>query len=59
MREYLENGLQLGWLIDPEMQRVEVYRPDREVEVLSSPAVLSGEPVLPGFVLELRGILTE
>jgi len=59
MREYLENGLQLGWLIDPEMQRVEIYRPDRDVEVLSSPAVLSGEEVLPGFVLELKGILTD
>ncbi|MGK7905485.1 MAG: Uma2 family endonuclease [Hormoscilla sp.] len=59
MREYLENGLQLGWLIDPEMHQVEIYRPDREVEVLSGPTALSGEEILPGFVLELKGILTE
>ena len=57
MQEYLENGLRLGWLIDPQMQQVEVYRPERDVEVLDSPTQLSGEEVLPGFVLELEGIL--
>jgi Uma2 family endonuclease len=59
MEEYLTNGLQLGWLIDPQMQRIEVYRPDRVVEVLNQPATLSGELVLPGFVLDLSGILTD
>lgn len=56
MREYLDNGARLGWLIDPESGVVAVYRPDREVETLSRPASLSGEDVLPGFVLDLKGI---
>lgn len=59
MREYKENGAQLGWLIDPQRQVVEVYRPDREVEVLQSPKTLSGEAVLPGLVLDLREIFLE
>ena len=59
MREYLENGLQLGWLLDPETQTVEIYRPGHVVEVLRNPEQLSGEPVLPGFVLKLAGILSD
>lgn len=58
MREYLENGLQLGWLLDPETETVEVYRSDQSVETLEKPTSLSGESVLPGFVLALAGILT-
>jgi Uma2 family endonuclease len=57
MREYLEQGARLGWLIDPLTQTVEIYRPDRQVETLLKPTELSGEDVLPGFVLELQGIL--
>ena len=57
MQEYLDNGVRLGWLINPKDQQVEIYRPDQEVEVLWSPATLSGEAVLPGFVLNLRQIL--
>jgi Uma2 family endonuclease len=57
MREYLSCGLRLGWLIDPEAGIVEIYRPGRPVETLEKPAVLSGEDVLPGFVLDLKGIL--
>ncbi len=56
MREYMENGARLGWLLDPKSQRVEIYRPGQEVEILDSPASLSGEDVLPGFVLSLEGI---
>jgi Uma2 family endonuclease len=56
MQEYLENGLQLGWLIDPETRQVEIYRPDHPVEVLDQPQTLSGETVLPGFVLDLSTI---
>jgi Uma2 family endonuclease len=55
--EYLDQGARLGWLIDPETLEVEVYRPGRPVEVLKRPATLSGEDVLPGFVLDLKGIL--
>ena len=58
MREYIDNGTQLGWLIDPKNRRVEIYRPGREVEVLENPSSLSGEDVLPEFVLSLRRVWT-
>ncbi|QEH35838.1 hypothetical protein OJF2_43950 [Aquisphaera giovannonii] len=57
MKEYLAQGVRLGWLIDPIRGKAEVYRPGRPVEVLDRPATLSGEDVLPGFVLDLKGIL--
>ncbi|QIZ72189.1 Uma2 family endonuclease [Oxynema aestuarii] len=53
MLEYLQSGLQLGWLIDPQNQQVEIYRPHTTVEVRSFPVSLSGESVLPGFTVEL------
>ncbi|MCT7976988.1 Uma2 family endonuclease [Laspinema olomoucense] len=56
MREYLTNGLRLGWLIDPETKTVEIYRQNRPVEVLQSPSTLSGEEVLPDFILTLQPI---
>jgi Uma2 family endonuclease len=56
MQEYLENGCRLGWLIDRQTQQVEIYRPDQPVEILQAPATLSGEDVLPGFVLNLHSI---
>ncbi len=57
MQEYMDNGVRLGWLIDRKNQRVEIYRQGQEVEIVSSPATLSGEDVLPGFVLDLKDIL--
>jgi Uma2 family endonuclease len=53
MQEYLDAGVQLGWLINPQQQQVEIYRQGREVEVLNLPAQLSGENILPGFNLSL------
>lgn len=53
MQEYRENGTQLGWLIDPQTRRVEIYRSQQPVEVLQNPPTLSGETVLPGFSLTL------
>lgn len=53
MQEYLDNGVRLGWLIDPFEKRVYIYRPDHPVETLDNPASVSGEPVLPGFVLRV------
>jgi Uma2 family endonuclease len=53
MQEYMDNGVLLGWLIDPKSRRVEIYRAGREVEVVESPTSLSGEDVLPGFTLDL------
>jgi Uma2 family endonuclease len=59
MREYRSQGARLGWLIDPQRKQVAIYRPGRRVEVLTAPATLSGEDVLPGFVLDLKGILLD
>jgi Uma2 family endonuclease len=56
MVEYLANGARLGWLIDPDPRRVYVYRPDASVERLEQPQTLSGDPVLPGFVLDLASV---
>lgn len=56
MREYINNGCRLGWLIDPKTQRAEIYRSNQTVEVLENPERLSGEDVLPEFVLELSRI---
>ncbi len=56
MQEYRDNGARLGWLIDLETRQVEIYRFGRDVEVLQSPASLSGEDVLPEFVLNLKDI---
>jgi Uma2 family endonuclease len=56
MREYIENGAQLGWMIDPETKTVEVYRPGREPELLSGLESLAGEGPVNGFVLDLRKV---
>jgi len=56
MREYIDNGTRLGWLIDPQNHQVEIYRFGKEVEVLVNPSQLSGEDVLPGFVLDLKRV---
>lgn len=53
MAEYLENETKLGWLLDPGRKRVYVYRPGEPVQELKDPRTISGEPVLPGFVLDL------
>lgn len=54
MQEYLDNGTQLGWLINPKNRQVEIYRQGQEKQVLDNPPTLSGEEVLPGFVLSLQ-----
>lgn len=56
MDEYRDNGVRLGWLINPETRRVHIYRPGQDVEVLEHPLEVHGHPELPGFVLELREI---
>ncbi|NQZ60684.1 Uma2 family endonuclease [Crocosphaera sp.] len=54
MKEYLENGTKLGWLINPKAKQVEIYRQGKEVEILDNPTTLSGEDLLPDFVLDLE-----
>lgn len=54
MQEYIENGAQLGWLIDPIKRKIHVYRPNEPVEILEQPQEISGDPVLPKFTLKLN-----
>ncbi|BAZ05320.1 Uma2 family endonuclease [Calothrix sp. NIES-3974] len=56
MEEYIKNGTKLGWLIDRVQRKVYIYRSDSAVEELDNPTSLSGENVLPGFVLDLSGV---
>jgi Uma2 family endonuclease len=56
MEEYMDNGCLLGWLIDPKSKRVAIYRQAQPVEILNAPKTLSGEDVLPNFVLEIGNI---
>jgi Uma2 family endonuclease len=56
LREYADNGTRLGWLIDPVKRRVRVYRPGREVEVLERPERITGDPEMPGLILEMAEI---
>ena len=54
MREWIENGCHMAWLIDPERRAVEVYRPGHEAKILTDPVSVTGEGPVGGFLLELR-----
>jgi Uma2 family endonuclease len=54
LEEYVANGTALGWLIDPYLRQIHVYRPDAAPVLLDGPHEVSGEPVLAGFVLNAR-----
>lgn len=56
MQEYLDSGSRLGWLVNPQDKQVEIYRLSRAIDVLQPPNTLSGENVLPGFILRLQKI---
>jgi Uma2 family endonuclease len=56
MQAYGENGVRLGWLINPQDRQVEIYRLSQDKEVLTAPTELSGEEVLPGFMLDLATV---
>ena len=56
MQEYINNGASLGWLIDRPNRKVYIYTPNQEVNCLKDPQTVSGDPVLPGFVLDLSQI---
>ncbi len=53
LEEYVENGAELGWLIDPQERTVYIYRPRTAVQRVDNPQEISGDPVLPGFTLEV------
>jgi Uma2 family endonuclease len=56
MQEYIDNGAKLGWLLNRKDRQIEVYRANQDVEILQFPTSLSGETVLPGFILDLGPI---
>ncbi|MBW4472087.1 MAG: Uma2 family endonuclease [Stenomitos rutilans HA7619-LM2] len=56
MREYMENGVTLGWLLNRKHRTVEIYRPNQPLESLEAPVTLSDEAVLPRLVLNLRSL---
>lgn len=56
MQEYIDNGVRLGWLINPDEKVVEIFRSNQPVEIVFNPTVLSGENVLQGFTLDLSEI---
>jgi Uma2 family endonuclease len=56
MQEYIDNGASLGWLIDCKNRQVYIYRPDRSPEVLEQPELVTGDPELPGFRLQMAKI---
>jgi len=53
MEEYLANGMQLGWLINPRTRQVHVYRIRQSVQIIASPPLVAGDPELPGLVVDL------
>ena len=55
----MDSGVRLGWMFNPQQQEVEIYRQGQEKEVLGLPAELSGEDVLPGFVLQCEQFVEE
>jgi Uma2 family endonuclease len=56
MTEYIENGSLLGWLIDPEMRQVHIYRPRQAVTIMDNALEIAADPELAGFVLDLSEI---
>lgn len=56
MQEYIDNGVNLGWLINRKNRTVEIYRPNQAVQLLANPTQLSDPDILPGFTLNLSSL---
>ncbi len=56
MEEWIDNGAELGWLIDPSRKAVEIYRPTREPEILTDIGTVTGEGPVDGFELDLKRV---
>jgi Uma2 family endonuclease len=54
MQEYIDSGVRLGWMFNPQDQQVEIYRPGHPPEIRQLPTQLNGESVLPGFILQVE-----
>ena len=59
MQEYLFCGVKLGWLINPDAKEVEIYRQERDKQVLNNPTVLNGEDILPNLKVTLDDIFND
>jgi Uma2 family endonuclease len=57
--DYINNGVSIVWLVDPRLRFVEVYRPGRDVELLGMTDMLSGDDVLPGFMMPVSYLFTD
>ena len=57
MAEWMAAGAKLGWYIHSYQRRVYVHRAGQDVEILEDPETLSGEDVMPEFVLEARRLI--
>jgi Uma2 family endonuclease len=56
MTEWIQNGAELAWLIDPERRAVEIYRKGRAPEVRTEVTEVEGEGPVAGFTLQLPRI---
>ena len=56
MEEYISCGVKLGWLINPDERKVEIYRQGQDTEILDNPETLRGEDVMSGLVVNLEEI---
>ena len=56
LEEYIDNGVELGWLIDPLQAQVHVYEQGKPVQILDRPDSVAGTGCMAGFVLDLKGI---
>jgi Uma2 family endonuclease len=59
MMEYIDCGVKLGWLINPDEKQVEIYRQGKDKEILNRPQTLSGENVLPELTVDLSEIFND
>jgi Uma2 family endonuclease len=57
MQEYIDNGVCLGLLLNPQDRQVEIHRPNQPIQILNQPQQIDCNPELPGFILNLTGIL--
>jgi len=59
MQEYMNCGVQLGWLICPDQKQVEIYRQGKETELLDNPSELSEKVIMPGLKVDLTDIFAD
>jgi Uma2 family endonuclease len=56
VRDWLEGGTRLVWVIAPEARSATVYRPDGSARLVREPEALEGEDVLPGLRIPLADL---